>query len=63
MKKGHEIWDTECANVRSLYKSGSLTIPARELARYMLDLVGLQEVRWGKGGTITPRDYIFSIGN
>ena len=31
-------------NVRNLYRSGSLTI-ARELARYKLVLVGVQEVR------------------
>ena len=33
-------------NVRSLYKAGSLMAAARELARYKLDLVGVQEVRW-----------------
>ena len=33
-------------NVWSLCKSGSLTAAARELARYKLDLVGVQEVRW-----------------
>ena len=27
-----------------------LTAAARELARYKLDLVGVQEVRWDKGG-------------
>jgi hypothetical protein len=36
-------------NVRSLYRAGSLTAVARELARYKLDLVGVQEVRWDKG--------------
>ena len=36
-------------NVRSLYKAGSLKAPARELARYKLDVVGVQEVRWDKG--------------
>jgi len=35
--------------VLSLYRSGSLTTVARELARYKLELVGVQEVRWGKG--------------
>jgi exonuclease III len=39
-------------NVRSLNRSGSLTTVARELARYKLDLVGVQEVRWDKGGTV-----------
>jgi exonuclease III len=38
-------------NVRSLYRSGSLKTVARELAKYKLDLVGVQEVRWDKGGT------------
>jgi hypothetical protein len=32
-------------NVRSLYRSGSLMTVDRELARYKLDLVGVQEVR------------------
>ena len=36
--------------VRSLYKSGSLTTVARELARNKLDLMGVQEVSWDKGG-------------
>jgi len=31
--------------VRSLYRAGSLTGAARELARYKLDLVGVKEVR------------------
>ena len=37
-------------NVRSLYRAGSLIAAARELARYKLNLVGVQEVRWGDGG-------------
>jgi hypothetical protein len=36
-------------NVRSLYRAGSLTAATRELARYKLYLVGVQEVRWGHG--------------
>ena len=39
-------------NVRTLYSAGSVTAAARELARYKLDLVGVQEVRWDKGSTI-----------
>jgi hypothetical protein len=38
-------------NVRSLYKVGSLMMVSRELARYKLDLVGVQKVRWEGGGT------------
>ena len=30
-----------------------------ELARYKLDLVGVQEVRWDKGGTVRAGDYNF----
>jgi len=39
-------------NVRSLYRAGSIKAAARELARYKLDVVGVQEVRWDKGGTV-----------
>jgi hypothetical protein len=31
----------------------------RELARYKLDLVNVQEVRWDKGGTAKAGDYTF----
>jgi len=34
-------------NVRSLYRAGSITAAARELARYKLDLVGVQCRRLG----------------
>jgi len=36
-------------NFRGLYSAGYLTAAARELGRYKLDLVGMQEVRWVKG--------------
>jgi len=49
-------------NVRSLYRSGSLTTAAMELARYKLDLVGVQEVRWDKGGTVRVGYYNFFYG-
>jgi len=39
-------------NVRSHYRSGSVTAAVRETARCKLDLLGVQEVRWGKGGTV-----------
>ena len=35
-------------NVRSLYRAGSLMAAAIELARYKLDVVGVQVVRWEK---------------
>jgi len=49
-------------NVESLYRAGSLTAVTRELARYKLDLVGVQEVRWDKGGTVRAGDYNFFYG-
>jgi len=49
-------------NIRSLYRTGSLKAAARELARYQLDVVGMQEVRWDKGGTVRAGDYNFFYG-
>jgi hypothetical protein len=46
-------------NVRSLYRPGSLKIVSGELAKYKLDLVGVQEVRWDKGGTEPAGNYTF----
>jgi hypothetical protein len=34
---------------------------ARDLIRYKLDLVGVQEVRWDKGGMVRAGDYIFDV--
>jgi exonuclease III len=49
-------------NARSLYRAGSLKGSARELARYKLDVVGVQEVTWDKGGTVRAGDYGFFYG-
>ena len=49
-------------NVRSLYWAGSITAADKELTRYKLDLVGVQEVRWDKGGTVRAGDYNFFYG-
>ena len=46
-------------NVRSFYRADSLKAAARELARYKLDVVGVQEVRWDKDGTERAGDYNF----
>jgi exonuclease III len=46
-------------NVRNLYRAGSLKTVARELGKYKLDLVCVQEVRWVKGGTERAEDYTF----
>jgi len=55
-------------NIRSLYRAGSLTAGARKLTKYKLDMVGIQEVMWYKGGMgiiifSTERKRKLSIGN
>ena len=40
----------------------SLITVLRELARYKLDLVGVLEVRWDKGGTARAGDYNILYG-
>ena len=37
----------------------AVTAATRELGRYKLDLVGVQEGRWDKEGTIRAGDYNF----
>jgi hypothetical protein len=56
--------DIRCGtwNLRSLYRIGSLKTVARELGKYKLDFVGVQEVRWEKGGTEWAEDYTFFYG-
>jgi hypothetical protein len=49
-------------NVRNLYRAGLIMTVAKELARYKLDLVGVEEVRWDKGGTVREGDYNFFYG-
>jgi exonuclease III len=49
-------------NVRNLYRSGSLKTVARELGKYKLDLMGVQEVRWDKGGTERAEEYTLFYG-
>ena len=49
-------------NGRNLYRAGSRIPAARELARYKLDLVGVQEVRWDRGDTVRAGDYNFLCG-
>ena len=49
-------------NVKNVNRSGSITRKARELARYKLDLVGVQEITWDKGGTVRAGVYNFLCG-
>jgi hypothetical protein len=46
-------------NVRSLYRAGFIMTVAKEISKYKLDLVGIQEVRWDRGGTEPAREYTF----
>jgi exonuclease III len=46
-------------NIRSLYRAGSLVTVSKELSKYRLDLLGVQEVRWDKGGTDLAGEYTF----
>ena len=45
--------------VRSLYRAGSCTAAARELARCKLEVVCVQVVRWEREGTVRAGDYNF----
>ena len=49
-------------NIRSMFRSGSLSTVARELQSYKPDIEGVQEVTWGKLGTARVGDYILSYG-
>jgi hypothetical protein len=49
-------------NVRSPYRVGAIMAAGRELAGHKLDLVGVQEVRWEKEGTVKAGDYSFFYG-
>jgi len=48
-------------NVRCLYRIGSLTTAASELARYKLGIVGVQEVRWDKVSTVKAGGFYFFL--
>jgi hypothetical protein len=39
-----------------------LRIAAKEMLKYKLDLVGVQKVRWDRGGTEPADEYIFFYG-
>jgi exonuclease III len=49
-------------NVRSLHRTEALKTVVRELGKYKLDLVAVQEVRWEKSGTEWAEDYTFFYG-
>jgi hypothetical protein len=47
---------------RSLHRVGSLVTLLKDISKYMLDLVGVQEVRREGGGTEPAREYTFFYG-
>jgi hypothetical protein len=49
-------------NVMSMYRVGCLMTVSRELSRYKLDLVGMQEVTWEGGATEPAGEYTFFYG-
>jgi exonuclease III len=49
-------------NVRSMYNVSSLMAVSRELSRYRLDLVGVQEVRQEASGTKPAGESTFFYG-
>jgi hypothetical protein len=53
-------------NIRSLYRTGSLTTASRELARYRLDVGGVQDVRskcWNLSGSLKCEQIIHNDVN
>jgi hypothetical protein len=42
-----------------MYRAGSRRTVAGEISEYKLDFVGVQEVRWDRGGTEPAGQYIF----
>jgi hypothetical protein len=66
LDKRPKLWNTDMRfgtwNVRSLYGAASLKTVSRELARYKLHLVGVQDVRWEGGGTEPAGEYTFFYG-
>jgi hypothetical protein len=49
-------------NVRSLYRAGSLMIAAKEISKYKLFLMGVQEGEWENRGTEPAGKYTFYCG-
>jgi hypothetical protein len=49
-------------NVRSRYRAGSLRVVAKEISKYTLKLMGVQEVGSDRGGTEPAGEYTFFYG-
>jgi hypothetical protein len=48
------------SNVRSQNRASSLNTVSNELSKYKLDLMGVLEIRWNRGGTV-PVLYYYKI--
>jgi hypothetical protein len=46
-------------SVKSVYRAGSLMSVAEELSEYKLQVVGVQEFRWCRGGIAPAGEFIF----
>jgi hypothetical protein len=49
-------------NARNLYRADLFMIVAKEISKYKLDLVGIQEVTRDSGGTEPGYEYTFFCG-
>jgi hypothetical protein len=49
-------------NVSSLYRAGSLMTAVKEISKYKLDFVGMQEVKWDRNGTKPAGEHTFFYG-
>jgi hypothetical protein len=49
-------------NVRSLYRADSFMAVVKEISKYKLDLVGVPEVSWDRGGIEPSSEYTFFYG-
>jgi hypothetical protein len=49
-------------NGRSLYRAASLKTLGREVAKYKLNIVRAEEVRWERDGTEPTGEYMFFRG-
>jgi hypothetical protein len=47
-------------NVTSIYRAGLLRAVSEGISKYRLDLVGVKEVRWGRGGTESEKHTNFN---
>jgi hypothetical protein len=45
-----------------VYTVGSRRVVREEISNYKLDIVGVQEVRWDRGGTEPSGQYTFFCG-